>query len=74
MQMVFEVLPNAVPVSGTKHFWQAELESCKELSGLSLEGTWWDEEAEGSLAIFVMIIFFTRNLILYAKIHLCNFA
>jgi hypothetical protein len=29
---------------------------------------------EGSLAVFIMLIFFARNLIYYAKIHLCNFA
>jgi len=31
MQMVFAILLNAVPVSGTKHYWRAELESCKNL-------------------------------------------
>jgi len=74
MQMVFAVLPNAVTVSGTKHYWRAELESCKKLIGLILEGTRWDEEGEASLTVFIMIISFTRNLIHYTKIHLCNFA
>jgi len=44
MQMVFAIVPNAVPVSGTKHYWRAELESCKNLRGLILEGTRWDKE------------------------------
>jgi hypothetical protein len=37
----------------------------------ALDGT---RRGEGSLAVFIMIIFFMRNLIHYAKIHLCNFA
>jgi hypothetical protein len=32
--MVFTILPNALQVGGTKHYWQAELES-----RLILEGT-----------------------------------